>query len=55
MELRRTFNTDEYNYDKSRPAYPKELFEDILIMSNYQEIVMYLKLELAQDKLLCRS
>lgn len=29
MELRRTFNTDEYNYDKSRPAYPKELFEDI--------------------------
>lgn len=29
MELRRTFNTDEYNYDKSRPAYSKELFEDI--------------------------
>lgn len=29
MDLRKTFNTDEYNYDKSRPDYPKELFEDI--------------------------
>lgn len=29
MDLRKTFNSDEYNYDKSRPAYPKELFEDI--------------------------
>lgn len=27
MDLRRTFNTDEYNYDKSRPDYPKELFD----------------------------
>lgn len=25
MDLRRTFNTDEYNYDKSRPDYPKEV------------------------------
>lgn len=29
MDLRKTFNSDEYNYDKSRPDYPKELFEDI--------------------------
>ncbi len=29
MDLRKTFNTDEYNYDRSRPDYPKELFEDI--------------------------
>lgn len=29
MDLRKTFNTDEYNYDKSRPDYPKELFKDI--------------------------
>lgn len=29
MDLRTTFNEDEYNYDKSRPDYPDELFEDI--------------------------
>lgn len=29
MDLRKTFNSDEYNYDKSRPDYPKELFYDI--------------------------
>lgn len=29
MDLRTTFNTDEYNYDKARPNYPVELFEDI--------------------------
>lgn len=30
MDLRTTFNEDEYNYDKARPDYPDELFEDIL-------------------------
>lgn len=34
MDLRTTFNTDEYNYDKSRPDYPIELFEDIFYYSN---------------------
>lgn len=34
MDLRKTFNTDEYNYDKSRPDYPKELFEDIFDYTN---------------------
>lgn len=29
MDLRKTFNIDEYNYDKARPDYPKELFDDI--------------------------
>lgn len=29
MDLRTTFNTDEYNYDIARPDYPIELFEDI--------------------------
>ena len=29
MELRRSFNEDAVNYDKYRPEYPKELFEDI--------------------------
>lgn len=29
MDLRTTFNEDEYNYDKARPDYPDELFEDI--------------------------
>lgn len=37
MELRRTFNTDEYNYDKSRPDYPKELFFDIFEYINLSE------------------
>ena len=34
MDLRTTFNTDEYNYDKARPNYPSELFEDIFHYSN---------------------
>ena len=29
MELRKTFNEDEYNYDKALPGYPEELFDDI--------------------------
>ncbi len=29
MNLRTTFNEDEYNYDKARPDYPDELFEEI--------------------------
>jgi len=29
MELRKTFNIDEYNYDKARPTYPEALFNDI--------------------------
>ncbi len=29
MDLRTTFNEDEYNYDKARPDYPDELFGDI--------------------------
>lgn len=37
MDLRRTFNTDEYNYDKSRPDYPKELFNDIFDYINLSE------------------
>lgn len=37
MDLRKTFNTDEYNYDKSRPDYPKELFEDIFDYVNLSE------------------
>ncbi len=34
MDLRTTFNTDEYNYDKTRPDYPIELFEDVFNCSN---------------------
>ena len=34
MDLRTTFNADEYNYDKARPDYPSELFEDISHYSN---------------------
>ncbi len=37
MDLKRTFNTDEYNYDRSRPDYPKELFEDIFDYVNLSE------------------
>ena len=37
MDLRKTFNTDEYNYDRSRPDYPKELFEDIFDYVNLSE------------------
>lgn len=34
MDLRQTFNADEYNYDKTRPDYPIELFEDVFNYSN---------------------
>ena len=37
MDLRKTFNTDEYNYDRSRPDCPKELFEDIFDYVNLSE------------------
>lgn len=37
MDLRTTFNEDEYNYDKARPDYPKELFEDIFNYINLSE------------------
>lgn len=30
MELRMLFNEDEFNYDKYRPHYPKEMFWDII-------------------------
>lgn len=33
MELRLTFNEDEYNYEKYRPGYPTELFQDIFSYS----------------------
>lgn len=35
MEKRLTFNEDEVNYDKYRPTYPSELYEDIL---NYSHV-----------------
>ena len=34
MDLRTTFNIDEFNYDKARPDYPSELFEGIFKYSN---------------------
>ena len=37
MDLRKTFNENEYNYDKARPDYPKELFEDIFSYTNLTE------------------
>ena len=33
MEKRLLFNEDEYNYDKSRPTYPNELFQEIVSYS----------------------
>lgn len=33
MELRRSFNEDEVNYDKYRPEYPNKLFDDIISYS----------------------
>lgn len=33
MELRMSFNEDEYNYDKYRPEYPEDLFRDIISYS----------------------
>lgn len=37
MELRLKFNEDAENYDKARPAYPTELFDDIIAYSNINE------------------
>ena len=37
MELRLKFNEDAENYDKSRPSYPDELFDDIIAYSNIDE------------------
>ena len=34
MDLRTTFNEDESNYDKARPTYPNELFDDIFSYKN---------------------
>ena len=34
IDLRTTFNKDEYNYDKTRPDYPSELFGEIFKYSN---------------------
>ncbi|MEN6313183.1 MAG: class I SAM-dependent methyltransferase [Clostridiaceae bacterium] len=34
MDLRFTFNEDVLNYDKMRPTYVKELYEDIIQFSN---------------------
>ena len=34
MDLRLTFNEDAANYDKMRPSYTKELFEDIIAYSH---------------------
>lgn len=36
MEPRRSFNEDEVNYDKYRPEYPNELFEDIISYSQIE-------------------
>lgn len=33
MELRRRFNEDEVNYDRYRPEYPGELFQDVVFYS----------------------
>lgn len=30
MDLRKTFNTDEYNYDRSRPDFYVNSFSEIL-------------------------
>ena len=37
MDLRKTFDENEYNYDKARPDYPNELFEDIFNYVNLSE------------------
>lgn len=34
MDLRFTFNEDVLNYDKMRPTYVKELYENIILFSN---------------------
>lgn len=34
MDLRFTFNEDVLNYDKMRPTYVKELYENIIQFSN---------------------
>ena len=37
MELRETFNKNEENYDRYRPGYPEELFNDIISYSGLKE------------------
>lgn len=37
MELRETFNKSEENYDRYRPGYPEELFNDIISYSGLKE------------------
>lgn len=37
MDLRFKFNEDAVNYDKSRPSYPAELFNDIIAYSGIDE------------------
>ncbi len=42
MDLRLTFNEDEYNYDKYRPTYPEELLNDRFIFGT-EALSFYLK------------
>lgn len=37
MELKLKFNEDAANYDKARPSYPNELFNDIIAYSNINQ------------------
>lgn len=37
MDLRLKFNEDAYNYDKYRPTYPKDLFNDIMKFSGIRK------------------
>jgi len=37
MDLRLTFNTDPHNYDKLRPTYKKEMFDDLFEYSNLNQ------------------
>lgn len=37
MELRLKFNEDAANYDKARPSYPNELFNDIIAYSDINQ------------------
>lgn len=44
MDLRYKFNEDEINYDRFRPSYPKELFEDIINYSSIKSKSMALEI-----------
>lgn len=44
MDLRKTFNEDEYNYDKARPDYRTNYLRIFLIMSVCQKVAMFSKL-----------